>query len=176
MQRDADGNFSAGTITATLIGNASTAQRLSTTRQIQLTTDVSASGTFDGSTNLNLVNYTRLSSLPHYNAGDASITATYTKVTVDQKGRIINATNPTTIQDYNLDGTVEGQSAQPYDLDLVAVAGLNTTGFISRASAGNMVTRTVLGTATTIQINNGSGVAGDPTINLIPTAVVVRKL
>ena len=73
VQRDADGNFSAGTITATLIGNASTAQRLSTTRQIQLTTDVSASGTFDGSTNLNLVaELTRLSSLPHYNAGDAS--------------------------------------------------------------------------------------------------------
>ena len=56
---------------------------------------------------------------------------------------------------------------------MVAVAGLNTTGFISRASAGNMVTRSVLGTATTIQIDNGPGVAGDPTINLIPTAVVV---
>ena len=35
VQRDADGNFSAGTITATLIGNASTAARLSSTRQIQ---------------------------------------------------------------------------------------------------------------------------------------------
>ena len=90
VQRDADGNFSAGTITATLIGNASTAQRLSTTRQIQLTTDVSASGTFDGSTNLNLVaELTRLSSLPHYNAGDASITATYTKVKLTKKVELL---------------------------------------------------------------------------------------
>ena len=40
VQRDADGNFSAGTITATLIGNASTAARLSSTRQIQLSTDI----------------------------------------------------------------------------------------------------------------------------------------
>ena len=53
VQRDADGNFAAGTITATLIGNASTAARLSSTRQIQLLQDVTATGTFDGSTNLN---------------------------------------------------------------------------------------------------------------------------
>ena len=54
VQRDADGNFAAGTITATLIGNASTAARLSSTRQIQLSTDITASGVFDGSQNLNL--------------------------------------------------------------------------------------------------------------------------
>ena len=54
VQRDADGNFAAGTITATLIGNASTAARLASTRQIQLSGDIQASGTFDGSQNLNL--------------------------------------------------------------------------------------------------------------------------
>ena len=54
VQRDADGNFAAGTITATIVGNASTAARLSTTRQIQLSSDVTASGTFDGSANLYL--------------------------------------------------------------------------------------------------------------------------
>ena len=54
VQRDADGNFAAGTITSTLIGNASTSSRLASTRQIQLSQDVLATGVFDGSQNLNL--------------------------------------------------------------------------------------------------------------------------
>ena len=54
VQRDADGNFAAGTITSTLIGNASTATRLASTRQIQLSGDVQSSGVFDGSANLTL--------------------------------------------------------------------------------------------------------------------------
>ena len=40
VQRDADGNFAAGTITSTLIGNASTSTRLASTRQIQLSGDL----------------------------------------------------------------------------------------------------------------------------------------
>ena len=128
VQRDADGNFAAGTITSTLIGNASTATRLASTRQISLTGDIQASGVFDGSTNLSLATTLELlSTLPHYD-GTAGSSATYTKVTVDAHGRITNASTPSTLADYNLNGTVEGSSAQPYDLDLVSVAGLTTTG------------------------------------------------
>ncbi|WLW37037.1 structural protein [Synechococcus phage S-MS29] len=172
VQRDADGNFAAGTITSTLIGNASTASRLASTRQITLAQDVTGTGLFDGSANLNInASLELISSLPHYD-GTVTPTAEYTKVTVDAKGRIINASNPTTLADYNLNGTVEGQSAQPYDLDLVAVAGLTTTGLISRTSGGNMATRTITGTATRIAINDGGGISGNPTIDLITTAVV----
>ena len=171
VQRDADGNFAAGTITATLIGNASTAARLSSTRQIQLSTDITASGVFDGSSNLNLnAELSLVQSLPHYD-GTTSPTGTYTKVVVDAKGRIINASNPNTIQDYGLNGTVEGQSAQPYDLDLAAVAGLTTTGLLSRTSGGVMQTRTIQGSATRIAINNGGGIGGNPSVDLITTAV-----
>ncbi|AGN33584.1 structural protein [Synechococcus phage S-IOM18] len=171
VQRDTDGNFSAGTITATLIGNASTAARLASTRQIQLSQDITASGVFDGSANLNLnAELTLVSTLPHYD-GTGTPTATYTSVTVDAKGRIINASNPSTLADYNLNGTVEGQSAQPYDLDLVAISGLTTTGIISRTSGGSMATRTITGTATRIAINDGAGLSGNPTIDLIVTAV-----
>ena len=171
VQRDADGNFAAGTITATLIGSSSTAARLSSTRQIQLSNDLSASGVFDGSQNLNLsAELALISTLPHYD-GTASPTATYTKVTVDSKGRITNASNPTTLADYGLNGTVEGSSAQPYDLDLVAIAGLTTTGMISRTSGGTMATRTITGTSTRIAVNNGGGIAGNPSIDLITTAV-----
>ena len=171
VQRDADGNFSAGTITSTLIGNASTAARLASSRQIQLSSDVTASGVFDGSQNLNLVSSLSLvSTLPHYD-GTASAEGTYTKVVIDAKGRIKNASNPTTLADYNLNGTVEGSSAQPYDLDLVAVAGLTTTGIIARTSGGAMATRTVTGTAGRVSITNGNGVSGNPTIDLVTTTV-----
>ena len=171
VQRDADGNFAAGTITATLIGNASTAARLSSTRQIQLSTDVSASGVFDGSSNLTLnAELSIVQTLPHYD-GTTTPTGSYTKVVVDAKGRIINASNPSTLADYNLNGTVEGSSAQPYDLDLVAISGLTTTGIISRTSGGAMSTRTITGTAARISVNDGGGLSGNPTIDLITTAV-----
>jgi hypothetical protein len=53
VARDASGNFSAGTITAALTGNASTATTLQTGRTISLTGDVSyTSGTFNGSANV----------------------------------------------------------------------------------------------------------------------------
>ena len=53
VARDASGNFSAGTITAALSGNASTATKWATGRTITLTGDVTGtSGTFDGSGNL----------------------------------------------------------------------------------------------------------------------------
>mgnify|MGYP007000461330 CR=1 len=68
-------------------------------------------------------------------------TGTYTKVTVDAKGRISNASTPTTLAAYGLDGTVEGSSAMPYDGDLAAIAGITTTGLISRTSANTMATR-----------------------------------
>tara|TARA_A200000159_G_scaffold69887_1_gene64884 strand:+ start:37527 stop:43949 length:6423 start_codon:yes stop_codon:yes gene_type:complete len=171
VQRDADGNFSAGTVTATLIGNASTAARLASTRQIQLSGDVQATGVFDGSTNLNLnTTVSLVSTLPHYDGtGDSS--GTYRSVTVDAKGRVTNATNPTTLAGYGLDGNVEGSSAQPYDLDLQALANLTSTGIIARTSGGAMSTRTILGSATRIAITNGNGVAGNPVIDLITTAV-----
>ena len=122
-----------------MIGNASTAARLSSTRQITLSDDLSATGTFDGSQNLNLAaELSLVSTLPHYD-GTSSSSGTYNKVTVDAKGRITAAqdfttSNNGTLADYGLDGTVEGASAQPYDLDLVAVAGLTTTGIIARTS------------------------------------------
>ncbi|ABA47077.1 structural protein [Synechococcus phage syn9] len=171
VQRDADGNFAAGTITATLIGNASTAARLSSTRQIQLSTDVTASGVFDGSANLNLnAELSLVQTLPHYD-GTTAPSATYTKLTVDAKGRIINAANPTTIQDYGLDTSIEGTGAQPYDADLASLAGLTTTGIIARNAPNNIVTRTITGTPSRIAINDGGGINGNPTIDLIVTAV-----
>ena len=134
VQRDADGNFAAGTVTATLIGNASTSARLASARQITLSDDIQGSGVFDGSANLTLATSLELiSTLPHYD-GTAASSGTYTKVTVDAKGRISNASNPTTLAAYGLDTSIEGTGAQPFDNDLQAIANLTSTGLISRSS------------------------------------------
>jgi hypothetical protein len=171
VQRDADGNFQAGIITASLIGNSSTATRLANTRQIALTGDVTASSTFDGSANLNLSTGLQIiPSLPHYD-GTINSSGTYTKLTVDAKGRVTSGSTPNDIADYNLDGTTEGVSAQAYDRDLQGIADLTTTGIITRVSDGNIATRTVTGTAGRISVVNGSGVAGNPTLDLINTTV-----
>ena len=172
VQRDSDGNFSAGTITATLIGNASTASRLASPRQIQLDGDIQGSAVFDGSQNLTITTNTALvSTLPHYD-GTLSSSGTYTKLTVDAKGLITNASNPTTLAEYGLDTNIEGTGAQPYDLDLQAVADLTTVGMVTRTSGGNMATRTIVGSATRISVTNGNAVATNPVIDLITTAVV----
>lgn len=52
--RDSSGNFSAGTITATLSGNADTASKWKNARTITLGGDTSGSVTLDGSTNVTL--------------------------------------------------------------------------------------------------------------------------
>jgi len=172
VQRDADGNFSAGTITSTLIGNASTASRLASTRQIQLSNDVQGSGLFDGSANLNInAELTLVSTLPHYD-GTNNPTGTYTKLEVDAKGRIKSASNPTTIQAYGLDTGVEGTGAQPYDNDLASLAGLTTTGYLSRVAGGDIRTRDIVGTAGRISSANSNGVSGNTQLDLINTTVV----
>lgn len=52
--RDASGNFSAGTITAALNGNASTASQWQTSRTLSLTGDVTGSTSIDGSGNVSI--------------------------------------------------------------------------------------------------------------------------
>jgi hypothetical protein len=85
VARDASGNFSAGTITAALSGNATSASALATGRTIAMTGDVSwTSAAFNGSGNV-----TGTSTL-----SNSGVTAgTYTKVTVDAKGRATSGTS-----------------------------------------------------------------------------------
>jgi hypothetical protein len=168
VKRDADGNFTAGAITATLIGNSATSSRLANPRQIQLSQDLSGSGTFDGSSNLSLAAQLQtLTSLPHYD-GTTSSSGQYTKVTVDAKGRITNASQPSSYVDLGL------TDVQPIDSDLSAISNLTTTGIIARASAGNMQTRSVQGSSGRISVVNGNAVAGNPTLDLIDTTVALE--
>lgn len=55
----------------------------------------------------------------------------------------------------------EGQISQPLDADLTAVAGLSTTGLVTRTGAGTVATRQITSTDGSVTITNPAGVAGD---------------
>lgn len=98
VSRDASGNFTANMITAELNGNANSANQLSTSRNFSITGDIIASATpFNGTANLTFT--TSLSE-----TGVAA--GTYRSVTVDAKGRVTSASNPTTIADYGITDAV----------------------------------------------------------------------
>lgn len=81
--RDGSGNFSAGTITAALAGNANTASALQTARSISATGDATWTVNFDGSANAT-------AALTLKNTGTAG---TYTKVTTDAQGRVTSGSS-----------------------------------------------------------------------------------
>ena len=94
VSRDGSGNFSANVITSSLVGNASTATALQTSRTFAVIGDaaaeaVSFNGTADVSLNLVL-------------AETGVVAGAYTKVTVDAKGRITLGSNPSTVADMGL--------------------------------------------------------------------------
>ena len=170
VKRDADGNFSAGAITGSLIGNAATATRLANTRSITLAGDMSGSASFDGSANVNItaeLNY--VTSLPHYDPGNLSATGTYTQLSIDSRGRIINASNPTSLSQFGI------TDAQPLDSDLTSLANMTGFGLIAREGAGNLVNRTITGAAARIVVTNGTGQSQNPLIDLADTPVVVGQ-
>jgi len=79
VARDASGNFSAGTITAALSGNASTASALATARNIALSGAVTGNANFDGSGNIS-ISTTATSDPTLTLSGDASGSATFTNL------------------------------------------------------------------------------------------------
>lgn len=98
VSRDASGNFSAGTVTANLAGNASTATALQTSRAFSIAGDLVASAVnFDGTGNVEL-------NVSLATSGVAP--GTYTKVTVNDKGVITSGSNPTTLAEYGITDSI----------------------------------------------------------------------
>ena len=168
VKRDADGNFEAGAITASLIGNAATATRLANARSFTLTGDMSGTASFDGSANINItaeLNYQP--GLPHYDAEDLTATGTYTQLTIDSRGRVVTGGNPTTLAGYGI------TDAQQVNTTLTNIAALSTTGIIVRSGAATVITRNITGQPGQLVVSNGDAVSANPLIGLADTPVVV---
>lgn len=93
---------------------------------------------------------------------NSGVTAgTYTKVTVDSKGRVTTAEMaiPSDI------------GAQPVDPTLTALANFSTNGFLVRTGNDTFAGRTIAGTSGQITVTNGNGVSGNPTISLADSGV-----
>lgn len=104
VSRNASGDFTAGTITASLSGNANTATTLATGRTISITGDLTyTSPSFNGSANV-----TAAGTLA--NSGVTANTYNSATITVDSKGRITSATSNTipTVNDATLTLAVSG--------------------------------------------------------------------
>jgi hypothetical protein len=62
--------------------------------------------------------------------------------------------------------------AQPLDSDLNAFAALSTNGIVARTATGAVATRTITGTTNQVDVANGDGIAGNPTIALAANPII----
>jgi phage-related tail fiber protein len=85
--------------------------------------------------------------------------STYTKVTTDAFGRVTSGTNPTTLAGYGI------TDAQPLSSYLTNLDALSSAGIVVK-SGGTAITRTITAGSAKIAVSNGSGVSGNPTVDL----------
>jgi hypothetical protein len=174
VARDASGNFSAGTITANLTGNASTATALSSTLSIS-GGGTGASTQSGAQTNLGLLigtnvqaynaNLAALSGLtgaadrvPYFTGSGSAALATFTA-----NGRTLVATADAPAARTAL-GLVIGTDVQGYAANLAALSSVSSTGIYVRTGSGTAAARSLVA-GTDITITNADGVSGNITIN-----------
>jgi len=63
-------------------------------------------------------------------------------------------------------GLVLGTDVQPFDSDLSAIAALSANGIVARTATGSAAARTITGTTGEIEVSNGDGVSGNPTLTI----------
>ena len=179
VSRNTSGNFSANTITANLVGNVTG----------NITGDLT--GTVTG----NATNVSGVVAVNNGGTGATTVTAARTALGLGtiatQNSTAVNITGGTitgitdlavadggtgastvTQARTNLGLTI-GTDIQPFSNELTGIAAaVNATGFYVRLGTASVTERTLTAGANGISITNGSGVAGDPVINISNTASV----
>jgi hypothetical protein len=67
-------------------------------------------------------------------------------------------------------------TGQPLDATLTALAGYNTNGILTQTAADTFAGRTITGTASEVEVSNGDGVSGNPTIGLPDNVAITTSL
>lgn len=154
VKRDASGNFSAGTITAALSGNATTATTLQTARLIGVSGDiVTNTVSFNGSTNANLevtLSATGVTAGTYGGSTNAAV------IVVDSKGRITSASNVATSSTLNIAGDT-GTDAVALATDTITFVGgdgITTVAYSANSNVKFDVDNTVIRTT-------GGTISGD---------------
>jgi len=177
VHRDSSGNFSAGTITATLVGNVTgnltgnvTGTVSGNATNVDGTVAINNGGTgattaANARTNLGLGTMATQASNSVSITGGSIAGITDLAIADGGTGASTGAQARTNL------GLVIGSDIQPFSNNLTALSAVTTHGIFVKDSAGTAVTRSVAG-STSITVTNGDGVSGNPTIALSSTPEV----
>ena len=177
VYRDSSGNFSAGTITATLVGNVTgnltgnvTGTVTGNATNVDGTVAINNGGT-GATTAANARTNLELGTIATQASNSVSITggsiAGITDLAIADGG-----TGASTVAQARTNlGLVLGSDVQPFSNNLTALAAISTHGLFVKDSAGTAITRSIAG-STSITVTNGDGVSGNPTISLSSTPEV----
>ena len=177
VHRDSSGNFSAGTITATLVGNVTgnltgnvTGTVTGNATNVDGTVAINNGGT-GATTAANARTNLELGTIATQASNSVSITggsiAGITDLAIADGG-----TGASTVAQARTNlGLVLGSDVQPFSNNLTALAAISTHGLFVKDSAGTAITRSIAG-STSITVTNGDGVSGNPTISLSSTPEV----
>ena len=151
--RDGSGNFVAGTITAALTGNASTATKWATARTAAITGDLTwNSGNFDGTSN---VTSAGTLATVNSNVGSFGSTTAIPVVTVNAKGLVTAISTVAIVTSWNLDADTGTTNAVAGGETLTVAGG---TG-VATAVSGNTVSIAIgqpVATTSNVTFNNVS--------------------
>lgn len=129
---------------------------------------------------INLVNPAGVSGNTDLSLSDTGISATIygsatqvSQVTFDAKGRATTAVNiPIQITESQVTNlTTDLAAKQPLDSTLTSLAAYNTNGIITQTTSDTFIGRTITGTSNQIDVSNGSGVGGNPTVSISATYI-----